>query len=162
LSDIDFLLEEVRRLGGKFHLREDGVKVEYPEEVREDMRPILDKLRQKRDEVCKLLYKQASGIPAPPGCPPIPAGVRLKKYAPKPGPVLIAPWSLVAHPDQFIAACFRDLDWRLKHPKSYAAPPIPQILAKLAEVGVEVELEAGGLAAGKTRERGWDEGRLKQ
>jgi len=114
--------------------------VEYPDETASELEAILPELRAQRDAVRSLLYKQPPGVYAPAGCPPVPSGVRLKKHAPKSPPVLVQPWSVVTDVEKFIAACLRDLDWRLKHPKAYAAPPLPEILSKLAEVGVEVEL----------------------
>jgi hypothetical protein len=140
MTDVARWMEEVVRLGGTFELRGDRVTVEYSEDVAEVLDPILEKLRPKREEVRQLLYKHPPGVLAPPECPPLPPGVRLVRYAPKTPPVLVAPWSVVTDVKKFIAAYLRSLDWRLKHPKGYAAAPLPEILAKLAEVGLELEV----------------------
>jgi hypothetical protein len=154
VTDLEGYIEEAERLGCTFRLEGDQVKVEYPEEVRESVWPILEKLRPKRDEVRQLLYKHPPGVPAPAGCPPLPPGVRLVRYAPKTPPVAVQPCSIVTDVDKFIAAYLQDLDWRLKNPKGYAAAPLPEILSKLAEVGLELELEAPVPAASRGRERG--------
>lgn len=140
MTETEHLMEEFERLGGAFKLAGDQVRVEYPEDLAENIRPLLEKLRPKREEVRQLLYKHPPGVLAPPECPPLPPGVRLVRYAPKTPPVLVAPWSVVTDVKKFIAAYLRSLDWRLKHPKGYAAAPLPEILAKLAEVGLELEV----------------------
>ena len=101
-------------------------------------------------------YKHSLGISAPPGCPPLPPGVSLVRYAPKSLPVLIAPWSVVTDVGKFIQAYLQDLGWRLAHPQTYACAPLLEILAKLAEVGVELEIEpaaSAGTARCKPGER---------
>ena len=140
MTDPESLIREVERLGGTFTLSGDKIEVEYPDESASEVEALLPELRAQRDAVRSLLYKHHSGMTTPGGCPPLPSGVRLKKYAPKSPPVLVQPWSVVTDVEKFIRACLRGLDWRLKHPKAYAAPPIPEILSKLAEVGVEVEI----------------------
>lgn len=140
-------------LGGSFELEGDQVMVEFPEELRESIRPALDKLRPRKDEVRQLLYKYSLGIPAAARCPPLPPDVRLKRYAPKSPPVLVQPWSVVTDVEKFIRASLRDLEWRLSHPQGYAAHPLYEILQRLAEVGVELELVEPTLS-GKTADPG--------
>jgi hypothetical protein len=48
---------------------------------------------------------------------------------------------VVTDVEKFIAASLGELAWRLKHPESLYRDSVPVILAKLAEVGVELELE---------------------
>lgn len=154
MTETENLMQQVERLGGAFVVRGDEIAVEYPEEKASEVESILPKLSAEKDTVRSLLYKRPPGIPAPAECPLLPPGVRLKKYAPKSPPVLVQPWSVVTDVDKFIAACLRDLDWRLKHPKGYARAPLPEILSKLAEVGLELELDASLPAASKGTERG--------
>ena len=78
---------------------------------------------------------------APAECPALPAGVRLVKYAHRDPPVAIAPVSIVTEVDKFIRAYLRDLGHRLQHPKTHACAPLSEILAKLAEVGLELTLD---------------------
>jgi hypothetical protein len=142
MTDAEHLMHEIARLGGEFTMRGDEIVVEYPDETAAEVEPILGKLSARKDEVRSLLCKHSLGSPVAPGCPPLPRGVRLKSYAPKSPPILIAPWSVVTDVEKFIASYLRDLDWRLKHPRGHAAAPLPEILSKLAEVGLELQLES--------------------
>lgn len=81
------------------------------------------------------------GIPASARCPALPTGVKLVRYDPKPPPVAVAPISIVTDVDAFIRAYLMDLGHRLQHPRTHACAPLPEILAKLAEVGVELAIE---------------------
>ena len=97
MTDAERWMEELESLGGTFKLRGEEVKVEYPDEMAEVVRPILEKLRRRKEEVRKLLYKHPPGILESGECSPLPAGVRLVRYTPKSSPVLIAPWSVVTN-----------------------------------------------------------------
>src|SRR6516225_2106897 len=81
------------------------------------------------------------GTPAPMKCPPLPAGVQLVRYAPKVPPVAVAPISIVTDVDKFLRAYISDLGHRLQHPETHGCAPLPEILAKLGEVGLELALE---------------------
>lgn len=87
------------------------------------------------------LDQELDAIPAPAECPPLPAGVKLVRYEPKDPPVAIAPVSIVTDVDKFIRAYLRDLAHRIQRPGTHACAPLPEILAKLAEVGLELTLE---------------------
>jgi len=76
-----------------------------------------------------------------PECPPLPLGVRLIRYRPKSPPVAVQPCSIVTDVDKFIRAYLCDLKFRLEHPDAYACASLREILAKLAEVGLELALE---------------------
>jgi hypothetical protein len=52
----------------------------------------------------------------------------------------VAPISVVTNAGNFYRAYLRDLRWRVEHPDGRAAPPLPTILAKLADAGLELEL----------------------
>jgi hypothetical protein len=78
----------------------------------------------------------------PPGCPAIPAGVRLIRWEPKTAPVAIDVCSVVVDVQQFIEAELRDLDSRLNFPWTIRGGwTIPQILDRLRQAGVEVGIE---------------------
>jgi len=55
--------------------------------------------------------------------------------------VAVTPVSIVTDVDKFMRAHLRDLHFRLEHPNAHASAPLPEILAKLAEVGLELALE---------------------
>ena len=63
------------------------------------------------------------------------------RYQPKSPPVAVAPISIVIDVRKFIFAYLADLNYRLRHPDTHGCPPLSDILAKLAEVGVELSLE---------------------
>jgi hypothetical protein len=71
----------------------------------------------------------------------LPGGVRLIRYSPKKPPVAVAPISIVTDMDKFIRAYVRDLGQRLQYPGTHACASLPEILAKLAEVGLELALD---------------------
>jgi hypothetical protein len=75
--------------------------------------------------------------------------VRLIRYQPKSPPVAVAPISIVTDVGKFISAHLADLDYRLCHPDTYACASLPEILSKLAEVGLELALEARVEKTGK-------------
>jgi hypothetical protein len=84
----------------------------------------------------------AISVPAPAVCPPLPKGVRLVCYRPKQPPVFVAPISIVADVDKFIQVYLGELDARLNHPLQIrAGGSVFEILAKLAEVGLELAIE---------------------
>ncbi len=83
MTETERLLEEFRLLGGTFKLRGEEITVGYPDETAGQVKPVLEQLRAKKDEVRSLLNQQPPGVFAAPECPSLPPGVRLKRYAPK-------------------------------------------------------------------------------
>jgi len=120
--------------------RQGKARVRYAETHRERLAGLLARLRAQRNDVAALL-RERQGVSAPPECPPLPPGVRLVRYTPKTPPVAIQPCSIVTNVDKFIRSYLRDLRFRLEHPEAYACTPMCEILAKLAEVGVELALD---------------------
>lgn len=53
----------------------------------------------------------------------------------------VGPVSLVTSAGKFYREYLRNLRWRVKHPEGYAAPPLPEILSKLADAGLELALD---------------------
>ena len=93
------------------------------------------------DRARKKIYSEPLGTPAPILCPPLPKGVLIVRYAPKEPPVAIAPISIVTDVNKFIRFNLEELDARLHHPiQIRAGGSVCEILAKLAEVGVELEI----------------------
>jgi hypothetical protein len=137
------MITKVEACGGRLWLDEDHIKYSAPKSVLPEIRPFLHELRAHRDELAAVLRERpsAEGVSAPPNCPPLPQNVRLIRYAPKKPPVAVQPRSIVTDVDKFICAYLRDLRFRLEHPEAYACAPLPEILAKLAEVGLELALE---------------------
>jgi hypothetical protein len=141
LSGVVELVAEFEARGGEFAFDGQQINVQYPPEQRETLALILETLRANRDAVAAFVRQRSRGVVAPAQCPHLPPGVRLVKYAPKPPPVAVAPVSIVTDVDKFIRAYVSDLEYRLLRPEAHACAPLPEILAKLAEVGLELALE---------------------
>jgi len=114
---------------------------ELVEENGRDHDAVIDMLRDQGDKH-PLSREDLRGL--------LPGGVRLIRYRPKKPPVAVAPVSIVTDVDKFILAYLRDLGHRLQHPKTHACASLSEILAKLAEVGVELLLDGRPAAESNT------------
>jgi hypothetical protein len=75
----------------------------------------------------------------------MPQGVRLVRWEPKAAPVAIDVCSVVVDVPRFIESELRALDSRLNSPWTiHGGFTVPQMLDRLAQAGVEVELEPKG------------------
>jgi hypothetical protein len=81
----------------------------------------------------------------------IPPGVRLLSYRPKQAPFALTSLSVVTSAGIFFRAYLRDLGWRLEHPEGHAAAPLPDILSKLADAGLELQLAPPRVGSGTCR-----------
>jgi|GEM_PF-1904131 len=156
------LMERLTGIGASMSADGDQVAVYFPEERRVDVEALGLEIRRLKPELLRVIAEPSmkpvtagpesplhgliggqlvTMTPAPAECPALPQGVRLVKYAPKDPPVAIAPISIVTEVDKFIRAYLRDLGHRLKYPETHACAPLSEILAKLAEVGLEVTLD---------------------
>jgi hypothetical protein len=80
-------------------------------------------------------------------CPSMPKGIRLVHWEPKAAPVVIDVCSVVADIPTFIESELRALDSRLNDPWTiHGGFTVPQMLDRLAQAGLEVELEPKGRA----------------
>jgi len=138
--DISQEIVNFEAMGGRLYFSGDELRVRYPPEIGGKVKPYLENLRLYGEEVARVLRERSSGIPAPDLCPPLPDGVRLVRYTPKAPLVAIQPCSIVTDVEKFIRAYLRDMDCRLSHPENYTCESLPMILAKLAEVGLELEV----------------------
>lgn len=88
------------------------------------------------------------GVPGPKeplACPAIPKGIRLIRWEPKPVPVAIDVCSVVVDLPKFIESELRALDSRLNNPCTiHGGFTVPQMLDRLAQAGLEVELDPKG------------------
>jgi hypothetical protein len=83
-----------------------------------------------------------SGAKGPFGYSAMPKGIRLIRWEPKTAPVVIDVCSVVVDVSKFIAGELRALDSRLNNPATiHGGFSVPQMLDRLAQVGVTVELD---------------------
>ena len=134
-------IDRLRELGGELFLEGDRLTYRIPA-GNVEARQLLEVLRRDRDAVAAMVRELQS---LPPSLELVkasfPPGITLVSYQPKAAPFAVAPVSVVTNAGRFFHAYLRDLNWRLEHPDEYAAPPLPDILAKLAEGGLELALE---------------------
>lgn len=135
-------IEQFESKGGVVVCDGQKVSVNYPPDRKSELEPILATLRANRDQVGELVRElRQEGVGGAPPCPPLPAGVKLIRYKPKSAPVAIAPVSIVTDVRKFIDFNLAELDARLRRPvRTPGAGTVYELMAKLAEVGVELEL----------------------
>jgi len=136
-SPIDRLCE----LGGSLWV--DGCSLCYCIPARNpEARQVVTELRPDREAIVAMLQDQASKAPSlEEVMSMLPLSVRLLRYRPREAPFVVAPpVTAVTNAGCFYRAYLADLRWRLGHPRLHAAPPLPDILGKLADAGLELEL----------------------
>jgi hypothetical protein len=133
---------EVEKAGAAFRLEGDKVRVWYPDdERRKEMAGQIALLRAQRAEVAAYLKTRAV-------IPPMPKGVRLIRWEPKAAPVAIDVCSVVLDVPKFVEAELRALDSRLNNPWTiHGGFTVLQMLDRLAQAGLEVELDPKGGAS---------------
>jgi hypothetical protein len=135
-------IDRLHELGGSLWLDGDAIRYRIPAGNLE-AREVLADLRQDRAAIAAMLRDRES---KPPSLEEIqatlPAGVELVSYEPKETPFKVTPVSVVSNAGKFFRAYLRDLTCRIEHPDSYAAPPLPDILAKLADAGLVLRLQS--------------------
>lgn len=104
---------------------------------------LLARVRESKAEILRELTQQLSD-----GCPPLPRGVRLIRWDPRPAPVAIDMCSVIVDVPKFIKSELLALDSRLNNPWTIRGGfTVPQTLDRLAQAGLEVELEPKGGAS---------------
>jgi hypothetical protein len=143
LSALASPIDRLRELGGEIFW--DGERVRYRIPANNpEARELIADLRQNRDAVAGMLRDQQSQAPSLDEVKAnLPPGVRLIDYRPKETPFAVAPVSVVADAGKFYRAYLQDLRWRLQHPHAHAAPPLADILSKLAEAGLSLDVREG-------------------
>lgn len=122
-------------------IRVDGQKLKVRGPDLPEVARLVSELHARRDEAIATL----EGIQGKPASldevnAALPPGVRLLSYRPKQTPFALASVSVVTNAGTFFRAYLRDLGWRLEHPNSRACAPLNEILAKLAEGGLELTI----------------------
>jgi hypothetical protein len=98
------LLQRAELLGVRFWFEGEKLKVGLPDDP--EAQAAVDQLRAHRDDVVCLLQERET-------IPPMPSGVRLVEWKPKPAPVLIEHWSVVCDTHLFIRRTLEQLEHAL-------------------------------------------------
>ncbi|MFZ0742974.1 MAG: hypothetical protein WAM85_01130 [Terracidiphilus sp.] len=147
------LIQTVQAAGGRFTVDGDRLGVS----PRTAAEPLLEKIREHKTEIIKLLRADAAQvvqtIPAPLSARSapesdevfptvaLPAGVRLVRWAPKAAPVRLSECSTVTDTEKFIGTTLAQLDAKLNG-KSWQAGnwPLSVLIDRLAACGCVVKL----------------------
>jgi len=134
-------VDRIRELGGELFLVGDRLKYRIPA-GNPEARQLIAEIRRDREAVIAMLRDIES---KPPSLEEVkaglPAGVRLVSYQPREVPFAVAPVSVVTNAGKFYRAYLADLSRRLAKPEGYHCPPLADILAKLADAGLELRVE---------------------
>ena len=125
----------IEAAGVAFRLDGDKVYLQYPDDEKrcEELAAQVGFLRKHRAEVAALL-KARSIIPA------MPPGVRLVSWNLKEPPIAIEYYAVVTDPAKFARATLGDLRKHLVNPTRKYGWSVPQLIDRLAQVGVTVAL----------------------
>ena len=135
------ILAEIEAAGAVLRLDGDKVRICYQDELqREQLAQHVGFLRARRDEVAEWLRARTA-------IPPMPPGVRLLSWNLKQAPVAIDTCSVVTEPAMFARSTLEQLRVSLAEPKRWVGWTVSQLVDRLQQVGVVVELEEPHVAA---------------
>lgn len=135
MSDLLHIVSRLEESGGTLVL--DGERIRYTVPSGDaEARALLAELRKHREGV-KAFLRARAAIPA------MPAGVRLVAWELKEPPVAIEYHAIVTDPGKFARATLEELRERLTNPRRRYGSSVPQLIDRLAQVGVIVALESG-------------------
>jgi hypothetical protein len=133
--NIAAVVSKLQAAGVGFRLDNARVKVWFPDPRRRNELAVeIAFLRDHRSEVANLL-KSRSAIPT------MPRGVRLVEWDLKEPPVCLESYSVVTDSAKFVKSTLRQLKVLLENPKARVGWTMAQLIDRLAQVGVTVELE---------------------
>jgi hypothetical protein len=125
----------IETAGATFRLDGERVHVWYPHESRrQELAKQVAYLRDHRSEVAAFLEARNA-------VPNIPPGVRLIEWNLKQPPLAIETCAVVTNPGLFAQATLEQLRIALTEPKRWVGWSVPQLIDRLAQVGVRVALE---------------------
>ena len=134
------VVSEVEAAGVAFRLDGERVRVRYPDDGRrKELAGQIALLRAHRDEVAEFLRKRTA-IPA------MPPGVRLVHWGPKPAPIILTQYSVVADVDRFVRMTLLELRAALAGKRWQSGHwSVRDLVDRLEECGVQVAIESKGL-----------------
>jgi hypothetical protein len=118
----------------------DGGRLRYRIPDTPEANQMIEEIRQNREAVLEMLREVESTVPSLEEVQSyLPRGIRVAGYEPKQAPFAVAPVSIVTNTGKFYRTYLADLRERLANLEGYSCPPLSDILAKLADAGLEIE-----------------------
>jgi len=137
LSAIE-VLDRLSSFGCQVRVEGDKLKVRGP--ARPEVEELVSDLRREREAAIAFLRERES---KPPSLEEVrsylPRGMRVARYEPKQTPFAVAPNSVVTNAGKFYRGYLADLRKRLADLEGHSCPPLGDILAKLADAGLEID-----------------------
>ena len=131
-------IDRLRELGGEVFL--DGGRLKYRIPDTPEANQMIEEIRQNREAIREMLREQESTVPSLEEVKSyLPRGIKVARYEPKQAPFALAPISIVTNAGLFYRRYLADLRERLAKLEGHCCPPLGDILAKLAEAGLEIE-----------------------
>jgi hypothetical protein len=126
---------EAEARGIRLRLVGDRVRATLPQGDPERLTEVMERLRSSREQVVELL-RQRGTIPS------LPPHVKLVEWSPKEPPIAIDTCSVVVDVSLFIKSTLSQLGDALADPKRWVGWTVPQLMDRLRQAGVAVELDA--------------------
>jgi hypothetical protein len=138
MTELLEVLAEIEAAGAAVQLAGGKIRIRYREEPqREHLADQVNFLRAHRDDVVEWL-KVRTTIPA------MPPGVRLLKWSLKETPVAIEACAIVTDSALFARTTLEQLAIALAEPKRWVGWTVPQLIDRLYQIGVDVDLAPCG------------------
>jgi hypothetical protein len=135
MNSIEETIALVETAGARFRFRGEEVRVWYPsEQLREKLVKEVSFLRAHRDEVAAFLKERAV-------IPLMPPGVQLIEWNLNEPPIAVEVCAVVTDPVKFARSTVEQLRVALENPGRLVGWTVPQLIDRLAQVGVKVVLE---------------------
>jgi hypothetical protein len=126
----------IEAAGATFRLDGEKVRVRYcNEEQRKELTDKIAFLRDHRAEVAAFLKIRGT-------IPTMPPGVRLIHWCPKESPIAIESCAVVTDTARFVRTTLEQLRMALAQPKRWVGWSVPQLVDRLAQVGVLVAVDS--------------------
>ena len=129
MTPVERLIDGIEAAGGVLAIHGERIRCRLPE----DATYLLEELRLRRSDVLTALRRRNT-------IPLMPPGVRLLGWHLKEPPIAIESCSIVVDPAGFARSTLEQLWNALENPKRWIGWTIPQLVNRLAQIGVEVEV----------------------